>query len=373
LLAACGPTPTATSVAALPTAIPTMTAPATSTATPTRTPTPTATPTETPTPTPTATPIPTFTLCGVVFFDYNGNELQDEGEPPIKGAEISLREQRRNSDEERIESSVAANGAGEYLFTDLPAGDYLIDNITSANEGGSTQTFRYISLSLKEFQPVELLRVTISGDTQWDLALMEGFLTLPVGAATFSIMNFVDVGDVYDHTYMQDWMGGSKTYPGHQGIDYNISDHSVVAAAPGTVIGAEDDYQTNPDLKEIGARVIVWHEDGFFTQYNDMATIAVDRLEFDRCAFMRDPNGYVNNLSSPQRVSRGQVIGYTGFLGPPLDDVLHFECWTTEPRHARGETARLIDPYKLSVQRGGVFANRLFSLWTRANDPHYPP
>ena len=68
-------------------------------------------------------------------------------------------------------------------------------------------------------------------------------------------------------------MGGSKTYPGHQGIDFNISDHIVVAAAPGIIIGAEDDYQTNPDLKEIGARIVVWYGNGFYTQYNDMKTM----------------------------------------------------------------------------------------------------
>jgi len=118
------------------------------TATPTQTPTlpPTATPTPTLTPTPTVTPIPIFTLSGVIFFDYNGNGLQDEGEPPIEGVEISLQKRHRNADEEKIEVSVATNGTGEYLFEDLPAGDYLID-VTSPNENDPTQAFRYLSLS----------------------------------------------------------------------------------------------------------------------------------------------------------------------------------------------------------------------------------
>ena len=72
LLAACGPAPTATSVAVLPTATPTVTTSATLTLTSTTTPTATATPTGTPTPTATQTPMPTSTpvpLTEVVLFE----------------------------------------------------------------------------------------------------------------------------------------------------------------------------------------------------------------------------------------------------------------------------------------------------------------
>lgn len=72
--------PTATAVA--PTEVPT--------ATPTDTPTSTPTATPTPEPTNTPTPIPTYALSGTVFFDYNGNGLRDEGEPPIEGAPIRV-------------------------------------------------------------------------------------------------------------------------------------------------------------------------------------------------------------------------------------------------------------------------------------------
>jgi len=49
----------------------------TPTPSPTLTATPTPLPTSTPTPTAIPTPVPTFTLSGVVFFDYNGNGDRD--------------------------------------------------------------------------------------------------------------------------------------------------------------------------------------------------------------------------------------------------------------------------------------------------------
>ena len=71
---------------------------ATPTSTPTATPMPTATsmvaptatniPTPEPTSTPTATPVPAYVLSSTVFFDYSGNGLPDEGEPPVEGVSI---------------------------------------------------------------------------------------------------------------------------------------------------------------------------------------------------------------------------------------------------------------------------------------------
>ena len=239
----------------------------------------------------------------------------------------------------------------------------------------SAAGFRYLSLSPAAFQPIDqAVSITIKGNTQRDLGLMQGFLTLPVKAnVAYNIKNYVDAGDVYDHTYMQDWKGGTETYAGHQGVDFDISDHTVVAAVPGIVIAAQDDYETNPDLKGIGARVIVWYRNGYFTQYNDLKTLAVNRLAFDEKLFRQNPRKYVANLQAPQAVQRGQVLGYTGYLGPPLDGIVHFENWTVDPAHTKGEPARIIDPFKLTSERGGVFANRLFSLWTSENTPMPSP
>ena len=57
---------------------------------PTTTPTKRSIPTPTSTPEPTATPTPTFTLSGAVFFDYNGNGVHDEAEPPVESLEIAI-------------------------------------------------------------------------------------------------------------------------------------------------------------------------------------------------------------------------------------------------------------------------------------------
>lgn len=78
---------TATSTPTMPpTATPTHTPTTTPTATPTHT--PTASPTPTNSPTPTATPINSFS--GRLWWDYNGNGLQDSQEPGLEGYEIRL-------------------------------------------------------------------------------------------------------------------------------------------------------------------------------------------------------------------------------------------------------------------------------------------
>jgi hypothetical protein len=49
-------------------------------------------PTNTPTRTTTSTPSPTFTLSGIVFFDRNGNGIQDPGEFPIGTVEVAVQD-----------------------------------------------------------------------------------------------------------------------------------------------------------------------------------------------------------------------------------------------------------------------------------------
>jgi len=327
------------------------------TATPTQTPTlpPTATPTPTLTPTPTVTPIPIFTLSGVIFFDYNGNGLQDEGEPPIEGVEISLQKRHRNADEEKIEVSVATNGTGEYLFEDLPAGDYLID-VTSPNENDPTQAFRYLSLSPGEFQAIEKpLQITIEGDTQCDLGLMNGFLTLPFKCET--AINFIIHVDVDPGPAFRDWRGSDGSdyvkeragFNGHLGTDFAVSGNPpVVAAAPGIVIEAEGGWPNNPKaqdpntgLRDDGNRVVIDHGGGLLTIYCHLDSISA---------------------VVGQTVARGETIGFsgrTGVFAPGQPGHLHFQ--------SGGFGQNRIDPYRDLLDPNSQ------NWWTKDNDPQCLP
>jgi len=86
-------------------------------------------------PTPTPTPLPTFTLSGVIFFDYNGNGVHDAQEPPIPSATIQARALVATSGEE-----------GSYALQGVPQGQRQVKLAASG--------FRYISLSLEAFQAI---------------------------------------------------------------------------------------------------------------------------------------------------------------------------------------------------------------------------
>jgi hypothetical protein len=106
--------------------------------------------------------MPKFTLSGTVLFDHNGNGAQDAGEPPIPGASLRV-------------GGLSATSAqdGTYNIQGIPAGNQPV-RVSAAG-------FRYHSLSLAAFQPIDQpVNVAVKGNTRHDLGLMQGFLTLPI-------------------------------------------------------------------------------------------------------------------------------------------------------------------------------------------------
>lgn len=98
---------------------------------PTETPEPTDTPV--PTPTDTATPLPIFALSGVVFFDYNGNGVQDDQEPPIPDATVQV---------------------GDLIAMSAPDGTYDLEGVHEGKREVKVfaDEFSYVSLSPAAFQ-----------------------------------------------------------------------------------------------------------------------------------------------------------------------------------------------------------------------------
>lgn len=346
LFAACaGPTatpiPTPTATQALPT--PTSTPPP-PTPTAALIPTPTNTPTAIPSPIPTSTPtpIPTYTLSGIIFFDYNGNGIQDQGEPPIKGVPIT------------VGSLGTTSGAdGSYSLEGVPAGSQAV-YVKSPTQETAT-AFRYISLSLEAFQPIEEpIRVTVKGDATLAIALMQGYLTLPFTSDTLiTVISYTDLeGTDYDGV-VRDWQGNTAmrlvhdgreglVYDYHCGIDYGYGENAelcvmkVFAAAPGKVINL------GPVEERAGGSVRLLHADGRMTDYAHLGEIFIE---------------------IGQAIPRGALLGttYCGWNEPHL----HFELMGKE-----GEGRLQWGFSRLPIYRDPLNPSS-FSYWTKDNDPQY--
>lgn len=257
----------------------------TATLSPTETPEPTHTPIPTPTPTP--TPIPTFTLSGVVFFDYNGNGIRDEHEPPIAGAVVE---------------------AGGLTATTNSDGAYSLQGVSRGTQSVrvSADGFRYISLSLEAFQSSgQPVTVRIEGDIQRDWGLMQGFLTLPFSCSDWGMVSLVHG---FDHNpavgAVRDYRGYTAVnveplMPGGTGDQHNGWDWGIYEGAP--VLAMAPGVATSWVSEEGALCVRIEHrriEDipGYFpvTLYGHLSEILI---------------------TEGQAVSRGTVIGRAGKTG----------------------------------------------------------
>jgi hypothetical protein len=297
-------------------------------------------------------------LGGYVFHDYNGNGTLDEGEPFVNDVEIVV---QGNYATVRAQPS-----HGLYVFRNLPKGSYRVYPVHPQDK------FRYMCRSNQELVETRFgYLIDFNGKQRLDVGLMEGFETLPF-LSDRTVINFVDDGDVEtpNNPLYRDWQCGKNTYPGHQGIDYAApSGTPIVAAAPGVVIGAEDDWQTNPDLHEIGNRVVIDHLNGYRTAYNHLSEIKVRKVKPDLYNL-----GSIDT-SSLQKVRRGELIATVGRTGSEAGRTshLHFEAWPPRYRYFGGGQGTVIDHYRdlcYGTHGRALFSNPL-SLWTIDNDSQY--
>jgi murein DD-endopeptidase MepM/ murein hydrolase activator NlpD len=110
--------------------------------------------------------------------------------------------------------------------------------------------FRYISLSLEAFQPVdEPIALTVTGNTSLDIALMQGYLTLPFSCdCDTSPWNYFDLDP---SPSIRNYLGDSTQFSpgerrgtddGHPGIDFYLPIGTpLYAMAPGVVENGAND------------------------------------------------------------------------------------------------------------------------------------
>jgi murein DD-endopeptidase MepM/ murein hydrolase activator NlpD len=273
----------------------------------------------------------------VVFFDYNGNGVHDDHEPPVPDATVQV---------------------GDLTATSAPDGSYTMEAVPKGEQAVkvSAEDFRYISLSLEAFQSSDRsIPLTIDSDTRRDWGLMQGFLTLPFRCET--IINFIIHVDVDRGPAFRDWQGSDgsdyvrerSVLNGHLGTDFAVSGNPpVVTAAPGVVTEAEDGWPNNPKaqdpntgLHDDGNRVVIDHGRGLLTIYCHLDSVSV---------------------VAGQEVTRGQTIGLSGRTGcfaPGQPAHLHFQFG--------GFGQSRIDPYRDLLDADS------HSWWTKDNDPQCLP
>jgi len=321
----------------------------------------------------------TYNIIGTVYHDYNGNGIKEENEPALLGVELDLISKAWPPKEIRdtypwkyntsargyaYEIQMKTDSNGNYSIQ-MTEGDYELrvhDNVLGYND----QPFRYISISPAEFQKItDRLKIEVNGDTNYDVALMQGFLTLPFGPDTeflgkneFGIQYYADRDNRQNYT--RDWKGGAKTYDvfgaQHNGTDFFMEENTpILAAAPGIVIAHSVPY--DPTLQYF---VAVLHENPYGDYNGGIDTVY----------------GHLNevNVKAGDRVKRGDVIGLSGKVNNCAELIvgvydcqhLHFGVIllnSASPYKPAGYT----DPYRNIVPLEWSSEG----LWTKDNDPQY--
>ncbi len=289
----------------------------------------------------TSKPVVVFKLFGKIFFDYNGNGIQEKDEPAVPNVAIAL---------DGFNVTVT-NSTGWYAITNVANGNHTIRPYPPRNftytYGYSTRlaNFRYMCESDAEYRSVDdPYQVSVLNDTRKDIGLMEGFLTMPFPKGTVENYRrwYVDISDT---SRPMDWRGGDWTYerPGyrHSGTDYMITKMTpVMAAAPGVISG----YSVNDPNG--GHTVWIEHEQGYYTYYAHLEMI----------------------VKSRGLVKRGEIIGYSGAsaMSGIVSPHLYFEL-EKPPASRNMPVTSPIDPYRSLVPGLGS----LFSSWTKDNDPQF--
>jgi murein DD-endopeptidase MepM/ murein hydrolase activator NlpD len=305
-------------------------------------------------------------LKGRLFFDYNGNGVQDAGEPAVQGASVQLKDSTGT-----IIAEAPTDSSGDYTLEGVITGSYRLHV-----EGD--EKFHYMCRSTDEFTAVsEGYDVLLDRNQTADIGLVEGFLTSPFHRGkVLRIDGYVDLDPRPNQ--IRDWKGGDLTYDGHRGTDF-IADKGteILAAAPGRIVYAWNGWPNKPvwgeqdDTWKNGNSVQIDHGNNLWSVYNHLDSIAVSQTYW--------------RTSGGQHVRRGQVIGYCGYTGfrPDLVTImtpnqvhLHFEIDIPGPNFYENGDRRggqVIDPFRDLYYglHGDSPTSDPVSLWTKDNDPQY--
>jgi len=297
-------------------------------------------------------------LQGKLFFDYNGNGVQDSEEPAVQNARVRLKNGRGD-----IAVEALTDSSGDFKV-DAPMGQYSVHLNVDPK-------FRYMCRSVTEFTAVDLGYAIslLEGTTELNIGLMQGFLTLPIQAKEFRLGSYVDLDP---GPGIRNWKGGTRTYDGHPGTDFLASEGvDVLAAGPGRIFAAASGWPNNPSWTGVdyyrnnGNFVMIDHGNGLYIAYHHLKSITVDETPW---------------ASNEPMVSREQTIGQVGATGVTsvggTEKItvphLHLQVWNGSGfMHGRVDA---LDPFRdlYYGKHGHSPWSDPESLWSKDNDPQSP-
>jgi len=306
------------------------------------------------------------TLSGKVFFDLDGNGLQDENEPGIAGARVCI---------ETVDGAPCTLSAdnGAYKSVKLENGSYNLRVFSPTND--PTTAMRYTSISkgyvdlpayyingdkvpkqhLPETKilPVDKpLEVTINGNTPLNIALMQGYLTDVFACQDRELISDyhgydLDPREGQVRNYLGDTTigygpdGSSRTADGHAAIDWGSTNQHIIgiyvrSAAPGIVAFVGEDPTTHGNCRMVS---LAHPDTGQKTGY-----VHLDRLL----------------VKDGQHVRRGQILGT---LGQSCTDWPHVHFFFNPGWDPKNPDWSNKDPFRDTQDPDSL------TWWTKDNEP----
>jgi hypothetical protein len=304
-----------------------------------------------------------------LFFDYNGNGVQDGQEPAVAGALVQLEDNAGN-----VIAETLSDSSGDYKLEDIKSGPYRLH---IGVEHFSDKQLTYMCTSPSEFKAVtEGYDLQLQENVNLEIGLMEGFLTQPVSSRT----RFNSSRLLYDWNPDPErslwWSGraGSDTQD-HGGHDYDMRDgEPVLAAAPGKV----HIVSLDPQVDASGKGLLVQHHVHSLGDYHYFFS---DYWHISDCL-----------VQVGQWVSRGQLIARSGHTWNQKIPHLHFGLYRDD------FPWKIIDPYspvfEVKPKNNGYWTldkdhpdtaphiwvpwtsretnPNVLNYWTKRNDPQFP-
>jgi len=305
-------------------------------------------------------------LRGRLFFDHNGNGVQDGEELSVPDVLVQLKDYVYG----KVVAETLTNSSGDYGFEDIkvgsPATDYVFVHVDT--DGPRDKQFTCMCTSPTEVRAVtDDYGILMQEDATMNIGLMEGFLTQPVSSKThFNSSRLLYDWDPEPKRSLW-WNGKAGDDPNnHAGHDYDMPDNQpILAAAPGTVAHVGEDSS--------GKGLLIAH---YLKPYT----------------FLTDYWHVSNSLVTVgQAVSRGQTIASSGHTGHRQHPHLHFGLyrddfpfkildpyapvldakltnngyWSIDPANPQG------DKVWVPWESTGTNPN-LNNYWTKKNNPQYP-
>jgi murein DD-endopeptidase MepM/ murein hydrolase activator NlpD len=263
---------------------------------------------------------------GIAFHDYNGNGTREYDEPVLPALDLEFFDKEVDQ-----HSKIQTDNSGAYNIS-VPSSTYQL-NVGRNIPGYNKQFFRYLYISQYEVRDTDrLISITVNKDVMYDLALMQGFLTLPFSIVMGPYINTVFFDVDKRENFLRDWKGTQETYDQHPGIDYRIpSGTPVLASAPGQVLSSKYDQQSGNVIAIVHGLII--------TQYGHLSE---------------------RSVRAGDVVTRGQRIGLSGSTGE----------WAGKFPHLHIDLSETLLP-RIDIYRD-ITNPESISYWTVDNKPQYP-